>query len=157
MFQEERIVATVRHQSSSLAEDRGHFSSLVHAHEAVQSPGQNEPAANRKMVESLREAALKSFDHFIHDPMMAEEQFDTQEEFACLATALSQWQRGDLSLSQLIACMNDTLANGALQAHVALCERFISVHNIFSLLQLKQIQMQATQSLAMTMSHTSRR
>lgn len=157
MLYQERMAASMRHSVSESASER--FSSLVHAHEAVQPlpSGEADRVANREMVESLRQAALKSFEIFSCDPMLLAEDSETQEIFDSLGVYVTSWQKGNLSLAQLIDTMNETLATGALQADVALCERFISVHNIFSLLQLKQIQMQATQSLASAMSHTSHR
>lgn len=161
MYQEEHVFAGAktagRVSEHSRTDTSGRFNALIHAHEAVRPMGGEDPAASRRMVESLREAALKSFESFIDDPMLTAEDEPTRHEFDLLAEHLGCWKNGEEALSELIDHMNQTLATGALQAHVGLCERFISVHNIFSLLQLKQIQMQATQSLAATMSHTARR
>lgn len=151
--QEERIQASVRHLST-MNQERDHFSCIYHAHEATQAPTTDD---GRRMVASIREAALVSFDAFITDPLQAEEPEAVRSIFYGLQSDFNSWQSGDTPLSHLMNSMNRTLSTGALQAHVTLCERFVSVHNIFSLLQLKQIQMQATQSLARSMNHTSTR
>lgn len=155
---EERIQATVRHMASTIQghehHELGRFSCVYHARELVHQETQTQ---SRSMVEGIREAALASFSTFICDPQHSYEPADVQQIFSELQADVSAWLAGDMPLSHLMNSMNRTLSTGALQAHVTLCERFVSVHNIFSLLQLKQIQMQATQSLARSMNHTSQR
>ena len=146
-YQEEIIQAAVRHLSSVNREIDSYSYTNVSPDYLGNTRSFDE---ERRAFQDIKDAAIVAYLEFCASPAMFKQPTDVRNVFQAVNKVFNQWRSGISSLADLVKSMNDTLAKHVMQSEVELAQAFISVHNIFSLLQLKDLHLQALRATQST-------